>query len=372
MLNTAEPSLLYCDREEEVMGKNKSDVLELEAPAVVVDDAHLIENVLSEPHEALELDVPVEGDMPEDLNAMAAIEEKFLVPASESLDEEKYAFRSDDILQMFLKDVGRSALLTHAEEIELGKRIAKGGEAGRKAREKLINANLRLVISIARKYVGQGVLFMDLVQEGCLGLIKAVERYDYRKGFKFSTYATWWIRQAIIRAIANTARTIRIPIHMSDKIRLLKAISRDLTLKLGREPSVREIGKEMNLPEKKVRAILTAMATESRSLDTPIGDDLTLEDYIQDPTDEVSPTSIISKKFLSEDLIEAIEVLSPKEKHILKERYGLETGRRKTLEEIGKSMGYSKERIRQIEERSLKKLRMNKNIQHLREYLVQN
>ena len=346
------------------MGKKKVDEFDMDDSPIVVDDSTVISQILTEEDtDSLGVDV---SDEDLDLDE----EKDTLIAASESLSSEKYNYRSDDILQMFLKDVGRSALLTHKDEIELGKQIKQGGKEGQKAKDTLVNANLRLVISIARKYVGQGVLFMDLVQEGCLGLIKAVERYDYRKGFKFSTYATWWIRQAIIRSIANTSRTIRIPIHMSDKIRLLKTVSRDLSLKLGREPNITELGKELKLPDKKVRAILTAMSTESRSLDTPVGEDLTLEDYVQDTGDEVSPTMVISKKLLSEDLKNAIEVLSPKERHILLERYGINSGRRKTLEEIGKDMGYSKERIRQIEERSLKKLRMNKDIQHLREYLA--
>ncbi len=357
------------------MGKKKTkavaqaDELELDDSAVVVDENSVLEQIfLDEDEEFADVAEPAQLDLDDAENLE---KEEQLILASESLStEEKYNFKADDILQMFLKDVGRSSLLTHKEEIELGKKIRQGGEEGKRAKEKLVKANLRLVISIARKYIGQGVLFMDLVQEGSLGLIKAVERYDYRKGFKFSTYATWWIRQAIIRSIANTSRTIRIPIHMSDKIRLLKTTSREMSLKLGREPNIKELSKELKLPEKKVRAILTAMATESRSLDTPIGEDLTLEDYVQDTGEEVSPTSVISKKFLSEDLIQAIEVLSPKERHILIERYGIFSGRRKTLEEIGKAMGYSKERIRQIEERSLKKLRMNKDIQHLREYLA--
>jgi RNA polymerase primary sigma factor len=352
------------------MGKNRMiDEFDTEAPAIVVDESSMIEQIVLE--EEPPFTAQEEPTEPLESLEIEKIDTDVLIPASESLaTEERYNFRTDDILQMFLKDVGRSSLLTHKDEIELGKKIREGGEEAQRAKEQLINANLRLVISIARKYIGQGVLFMDLVQEGCLGLMKAVERYDYRKGFKFSTYATWWIRQAIIRSIANTSRTIRIPIHMSDKIRLLKTISRDLSLKLGREPSIRELGKEMNLPDKKIRAILTAMATESRSLDTPVGEDLTLEDYIQDTGEEISPTMVISKKFLSEDLLRAIETLSPKEKHILIERYGIHSGRRKTLEEIGRAMGYSKERIRQIEERSLKKLRMNKDIQHLREYLA--
>jgi RNA polymerase primary sigma factor len=279
-----------------------------------------------------------------------------------------YAMQSDDILQMFLKDVGRASLLTHQQEIELGKQIRKGGREGERAKEALVKANLRLVISIAKKYIGQGVLFMDLVQEGCLGLLKAVEKYDYRKGFKFSTYATWWIRQGIIRSIANTSRTIRIPIHMSDKIRLMKATSRELSLKLGREPSFEELAKAMKLPVKKLKGIVAAMGTESLSLDMPVGEDLSLEDYVADSGNN-SPTHQTTRKFLSEDLLHAIDFLSPKEKHIILERYGVNTGSRKTLDEIGKQLGYSKERIRQIEDRALKKLRANRDIWHMKEYL---
>lgn len=280
-----------------------------------------------------------------------------------------YSFKGDDILQMFLKDVGRESLLTHKQEIELGKAIRKGGAEGNKARETLIKSNLRLVISIAKKYVGQGVLFMDLVQEGCLGLLKAVEKYDYRRGFKFSTYATWWIRQAIIRSIANTSRTIRIPIHMSDKIRLMKTTSQQLAFKLGREPSFEELAKAMGVPVKKLRSIVSAMGTESMSLDMPVGEDQTLEDYVADAGGS-TPINVTTSKFLSEDLLQAIDFLSPKEKHILLERYGVHTGNRRTLDEIGKQLGYSKERIRQIEERALKKLRANRDIWHLKEYLI--
>jgi len=299
-------------------------------------------------------------------------EESELIMASQSLSSDKIYGQTDDMLQLFLKDVGRANLLNHAEEMELGKQIQTGGEPADKARDKMVKANLRLVLSIARRYANQGVSLMDLVQEGCVGLVKAVERYDWRKGFKFSTYATWWIRQAIIRSIANTSRTIRIPIHMSDKIRELKGVKQKLSIKLGHEPSTAELAQAMKISTRQVDAILDAMATESRSLDTPVGEDLTLEDYVQDTTDQSSPTSDISRKLMSQDLLDALTILSPKEQRILIERYGISTGHRKTLEEIGKTMGYSKERIRQIEARSLKKLRMNKDIAHLREYLSQN
>jgi RNA polymerase primary sigma factor len=316
------------------------------------------------PIEALE--ALLEGPSAEELALEA--EEPLPVLAKKALHRDETHFATDDILQMFLRDIGRESLLTHAEEIELGKAIRKGGAGAKQAKDKLVRANLRLVISIAKKYIGQGVLFMDLVQEGSLGLLKAVEKFDYRKGFKFSTYATWWIRQAIIRCVANTSRTIRIPIHMSDKIRLMKTTTRELALKLGREPSIEELAKGMKLSVPKVQAILAAMGTESLSLDMPIGEDLSLEDYIAD-VNTVSPTVLATQNCLSDDLQEAISLLNPKERHILLERYGVNSGTRKTLDQIGKQMGYSKERIRQIEDRALKKLRGNKDIWHLREYL---
>jgi len=304
--------------------------------------------------------------------AGVVLQDKPLIPDVRERVDKSADMQTDDILQMFLKDVGRSKLLTHAEEIELGKAIKKGGAEGKIARDKLTNANLRLVLSIARKYMGQGLSYLDLIQEGCVGLIKAVDKYDWRKGFKFSTYATWWIRQAIIRAVANQSRTIRLPIHMSDKIRLLKSETVTLSRELGRAPSIAELAKAMKTTEAKVKEVLTAMTTEARSLDTRVGEDQTLEDYVQDTDESGSPVNSLFRKQLAQDVRLAMDTLSPKEKLILAERFGLESGHRKTLEEVGKALGYSKERIRQLEERSLNKLRLNENIQHLRDYLSPN
>lgn len=278
-------------------------------------------------------------------------------------------YKSDDILQMYLRDVGRHSMISAAEEIELGKKIREGSrKEARIAKEKLVKANLRLVVSIAKKYVGQGVLFMDLVQEGSLGLMRAADRFDYRKGFKFSTYATWWIRQTIIRCIANTSRIIRIPVHMSDKIRQLRKIKSDLALELGREPSNEELGEKMQMAPDKVAGIKKAMAREPISLDMPIGEDLFLEDYVPDATHTTPHNKAISS-LLHEDIDEVLSVLSDREKRILKERFGLNGGSTKTLEELGRMFGFSKERIRQIEDTAIKKLRASGCAKHLKEYI---
>jgi len=278
-------------------------------------------------------------------------------------------FKSDDILQMYLRDVGRKKMLTGPEEIELGRKIREGSsKEAEKAKAKLVQANLRLVVSIAKKYVGQGVLFMDLVQEGSLGLMRASERFDYRRGFKFSTYATWWIRQTIIRTIANTSRTIRIPVHMSDKIRQLKKVKVDLSLELGREPSLEELSKKMKMQPEKVANIKRAMTREPISLDMPIGEDLFLEDYVPDDM-YITPYNKAVNSLLHEDLFEALSILSEREQKILKERFGLNGENGKTLEELGKIFGFSKERIRQIEETAIKKLRTSQQIKHLKDYI---
>jgi RNA polymerase primary sigma factor len=275
---------------------------------------------------------------------------------------------SNEIFQMYLKDVGREKMLKSSEEIELGRLIRKGGPEGETAKRKLVKANLRLVISIAKKYVGQGVTFMDLVQEGSLGLIKAAEKFDYRQGFKFSTYATWWIRQTIIRSIANTSRTIRIPVHMSDKIRNLKRAKLVLTLRYGREPTTRELGNYLQLSPRKISNIKKAMSTEPISIHTPVGEDLSIEDYIPDNASE-TPHNNIEHKMLSEDIQNALNILTERERNILKERFGLKTGKTKTLEDLGKMFGFSKERIRQIQENAIKKLRNSTKTKHLREYI---
>lgn len=275
---------------------------------------------------------------------------------------------SNEIFQMYLKDISKKKLLAPEEEIELGRIIKKGGPHAEAAKRKLVQANLRLVISIAKKYVGQGVLFMDLVQEGSFGLIKAAERYDYRQGFKFSTYATWWIRQTIIRSIANTARTIRIPVHMTDKIRHLKHLKLKLTLDLGKEPSNEELAKHLKISAKKVVSITSAMNTEPISIHTPVAEDLFIEDYIP-ANHEEAPHFNTEQKLLSEDISDALSILTERERRIIDERFGLRSGRSRTLEDLGKMFGFSKERIRQIQDTAIKKLRSSKKTAHLKEYI---
>ncbi len=276
---------------------------------------------------------------------------------------------SDDILQMYLKDIGKIKLLKGEQERELGKKIRESNkQEAQKARNILIKSNLRLVVSIAKKYVGQGVLFMDLVQEGSFGLIKAAERFDYRKGFKFSTYATWWIRQTIIRAIANSSKIIRIPVHMTDKIRIMKRTISEMTLDLGREPNAEELAEKMNLTRIKVLNIKKAMDKEPMSLDTPIGEDLCLEDYVPDNINK-NPYQSTSEKMLFTDMEEVLECLTERERNILVERFGIYGTKTQTLEELGKKFGFSKERIRQIEDCAIKKLRIKKEAQHMKDYL---
>lgn len=276
---------------------------------------------------------------------------------------------SDDILQMYLKDIGRKKILSQEEEFNTAKLIHEGSSYQIKAaKDKLVQANLRLVVSIAKKYVGQGVLFMDLVQEGSLGLIKAAEKFDYKKGFRFSTYATWWIRQTIIRAIANHSKTIRIPVHMSEKIRKYKQIHLKLSAELNREPTDEEILRELKLPKEKLFLIRKAMIREPISLDMPIGDEIDLEDYI--PDDETKTPEIKTEKtFLKKDMRDMLKILTDKEKEIITQRFGIGGRNTVTLEELGKRMGFSKERIRQIEEKAVRKLRFSQESKHLRDYL---
>ncbi|MGB9867837.1 MAG: RNA polymerase sigma factor RpoD [Bacillota bacterium] len=272
----------------------------------------------------------------------------------------------DDPVRMYLKEIGKVPLLTAEEEVELAKRIEQGDE---EAKKKLIEANLRLVVSIAKKYVGRGMLFLDLIQEGNLGLIKAVEKFDYRKGYKFSTYATWWIRQAITRAIADQARTIRIPVHMVETINKLIRISRQLLQELGREPTPEEIAKEMGISEEKVREIMK-IAQEPVSLETPIGEeeDSHLGDFIEDQ-DALAPAEAASYNLLREQLEGVLDTLTEREQNVLKLRFGLEDGKPRTLEEVGQVFGVTRERIRQIEAKALRKLRHPSRSKKLKDFL---
>ncbi|OPJ59445.1 RNA polymerase sigma factor RpoD [Clostridium oryzae] len=272
----------------------------------------------------------------------------------------------DDPVRMYLKEIGKVPLLTPEEEMSLAQQIEEGSTS---AKKKLAEANLRLVVSIAKRYVGRGMLFLDLIQEGNLGLIKAVEKFDYRKGFKFSTYATWWIRQAITRAIADQARTIRIPVHMVETINKLIRVSRQLLQELGREPQAEEISKIMELPVDKVREIMK-IAQEPVSLETPIGEeeDSHLGDFI--PDDEApAPAEAAAFTMLKEQLINVLDTLTPREEKVLRLRFGLDDGRARTLEEVGKEFNVTRERIRQIEAKALRKLRHPSRSKKLKDYL---
>ncbi|WP_459999934.1 RNA polymerase sigma factor RpoD [Paradesulfitobacterium aromaticivorans] len=307
------------------------------------------------------------------------IEEEVLEKAADELTEEPEEIEEtevdlsvpegvgiDDPVRMYLKEIGRVPLLTAEEEIELAKRMEAGDEA---AKRRLAEANLRLVVSIAKRYVGRGMLFLDLIQEGNLGLIKAVEKFDFRKGFKFSTYATWWIRQAITRAIADQARTIRIPVHMVETINKLIRVSRQLLQELGREPVPEEIAKVMDIPVERVREIMK-IAQEPVSLETPIGEeeDSHLGDFIPDE-DAPAPSEAASFILLKEQLEEVLETLTPREEKVLRLRFGLDDGRTRTLEEVGQEFGVTRERIRQIEAKALRKLRHPSRSKKLKDYL---
>lgn len=272
----------------------------------------------------------------------------------------------NDPVRMYLKEIGRVPLLSAEEEVELATRIEQGDE---EAKRRLAEANLRLVVSIAKRYVGRGMLFLDLIQEGNMGLIKAVEKFDYRKGFKFSTYATWWIRQAITRAIADQARTIRIPVHMVETINKLIRVSRQLLQELGREPTPEEIAKEMDLSPEKVREIMK-IAQEPVSLETPIGeeDDSHLGDFIPDD-DAQAPADAAAYELLKEQLKDVLDTLSDREENVLRLRFGLDDGRTRTLEEVGKVFGVTRERIRQIEAKALRKLRHPSRSKRLKDFL---
>ena len=272
----------------------------------------------------------------------------------------------DDPVRMYLKEIGKVDLLTPDEEIELAKRMLEGDE---NAKKRLAEANLRLVVSIAKRYVGRGMQFLDLIQEGNIGLIKAVEKFDYTKGYKFSTYATWWIRQAITRAIADQARTIRIPVHMVETINKVIRVSRQLLQELGHDPSPEEVAEEMHMPVQKVRDILK-IALEPVSLETPIGEeeDSHLGDFIPDE-DAPEPAEVASFTLLKEQLVEVLGTLTPREEKVLRLRFGIEDGRTRTLEEVGKEFNVTRERIRQIEAKALRKLRHPSRSKKLKDFL---
>ncbi len=276
---------------------------------------------------------------------------------------------NNDILQMYLKEIGRKKILSKQEEYNLGKRIQEGhGKDKELAMAELVQANLRLVVSIAKKYIGQGVLFMDLVQEGSLGLIKAAEKFDYKKNFKFSTYATWWIKQTIIRAISNHSRTIRIPVHMLEKIRKYKKACSIAAISDDFEGDNETISKISGLDNKKIEEVKEAIRKEPVSLDTLVTDDLCIQDYIED-TSYLSPENSAQKTLQENDVIKLISVLDKREQEIIKRRFGLENESPKTLEQIGNDLGFSKERIRQLENSALQKLRKVEHVEDLKDYI---
>ncbi|MCQ2439666.1 MAG: RNA polymerase sigma factor RpoD [Oscillospiraceae bacterium] len=319
-----------------------------------------------------ELNVETIGDdlpmIDETLPALDEIDEVEEVTEEEIASTEAYAdtFSTDDPVRMYLKEIGKVPLLTPEEELALAQRMAEGDE---EAKQRMSEANLRLVVSIAKRYVGRGMLFLDLIQEGNMGLIKAVEKFDYSKGYKFSTYATWWIRQAITRAIADQARTIRIPVHMVETINKVIRVSRQLLQELGHDPSAEEIAEEMNMPVDKVQDILK-IAQEPVSLETPIGEeeDSHLGDFIPDE-DASEPSEAASFTLLKEQLMEVLATLTPREEKVLRLRFGLEDGRTRTLEEVGREFNVTRERIRQIEAKALRKLRHPSRSKKLRDFL---
>ena len=310
----------------------------------------------------------------EGVSIVSSSEDEAIAAAQETVEPEldlsvPEGISIDDPVRMYLKEIGKVPLLTADEEIEIAKKMLEGGPDAEAAKKKLAEANLRLVVSIAKRYVGRGMLFLDLLQEGNLGLIKAVEKFDYTKGFKFSTYATWWIRQAITRAIADQARTIRIPVHMVETINKLIRVSRQLLQEKGREPQPEEIAEAMGISVEKVREIIK-IAQEPVSLETPIGEeeDSHLGDFIQDD-DAPPPAEAASFTLMKEQLMSVLDTLTPREKKVLSLRFGLEDGRQRTLEEVGQQFNVTRERIRQIEAKALSKLRHPSRSKKLKDYL---
>ena len=351
------------------MAKKKKNVLEYQEISDHFADLHLEEEQMDEILDALEksgidvLRITDDDDIPD---------EELLLSDEDEVDMENLdlsipdGISIEDPVRMYLKEIGKVPLLSAEEEIELAKRMENGDQ---EAKKRLAEANLRLVVSIAKRYVGRGMLFLDLIQEGNLGLIKAVEKFDYRKGYKFSTYATWWIRQAITRAIADQARTIRIPVHMVETINKLIRVSRQLLQELGREPTPEEIAEEMKMPVERVREILK-ISQEPVSLETPIGEeeDSHLGDFIKDDNVPV-PADAATFTLLKEQLEEVLGTLTEREQKVLTLRFGLEDGRARTLEEVGKEFNVTRERIRQIEAKALRKLRHPSRSRKLKDYL---
>ena len=358
------------------IGKKKKNILELQEINDIFSDMELEAEQMDKIFEYLEaqgidiLRIPEEveiEDLSDDIDLMLVTEEDDVEVDMEKIDlSVPEGISIEDPVRMYLKEIGKVPLLSADEEIVLAKRMAEGDE---EAKKRLAEANLRLVVSIAKRYVGRGMLFLDLIQEGNLGLIKAVEKFDYQKGFKFSTYATWWIRQAITRAIADQARTIRIPVHMVETINKLIRVSRQLLQELGREPMPEEIAKEMDMPVERVREILK-ISQEPVSLETPIGEeeDSHLGDFIQDDNVPV-PAEAAAQTLLKEQLNEVLDTLTEREQKVLRLRFGMNDGRARTLEEVGKEFDVTRERIRQIEAKALRKLRHPSRSRKLRDYL---
>ena len=344
----------------------------------VLDKLGLSEEALDKFYEDLEtnnidIDIPdadilppLDDDLLPEIEEIAEIEEVTEEELNADPDSLADTFSTDDPVRMYLKEIGKVPLLTPEEEVDLATRMADGDEV---AKQRMTEANLRLVVSIAKSYVGRGMLFLDLIQEGNLGLIKAVEKFDYTKGYKFSTYATWWIRQAITRAIADQARTIRIPVHMVETINKTIRVSRQLLQELGHDPTAEEIAEEMDMPVDKVRDILK-IAQEPVSLETPIGEeeDSHLGDFIPDE-DASEPAEAASFSLLREQLEEVLDTLAPREKKVLELRFGIVDGRTRTLEEVGKEFNVTRERIRQIEAKALRKLRHPSRSKKLKDFL---
>ncbi|NLL80030.1 MAG: RNA polymerase sigma factor RpoD [Clostridiales bacterium] len=354
------------------LAKKKKNVLEYQEINDFFADMQLEEEQFDRILEALEQSNVDALRMSDEDDALDIPDEEIILSEEDEVDMENIdlsvpdGVSIEDPVRMYLKEIGKVPLLSAEEEIELAKRMELGDED---AKKRLAEANLRLVVSIAKRYVGRGMLFLDLIQEGNLGLIKAVEKFDFRKGFKFSTYATWWIRQAITRAIADQARTIRIPVHMVETINKLIRVSRQLLQELGREPTPEEIAEEMNMPVERVREILK-ISQEPVSLETPIGEeeDSHLGDFIQDDNVPV-PADAAAFTLLKEQLVEALSTLTDREQKVLRLRFGLDDGRARTLEEVGKEFSVTRERIRQIEAKALRKLRHPSRSRKLKDYL---